>query len=133
MANEDGTNILLYIAGNAVVGSVSQSMETVIDLIDITTKDSSGHKEFLAGEDTTTLSVEGKLDESDAYTYEDLRLAAVTKAAVAFNFGGTTAGDETYSGSCFITNVSQSAPKNAERTWSASMTVTGAVTKGSAS
>lgn len=131
MANEDGTNILFKVGGTQVNGLVNQSMETAVDLIEITTKDSSGHKEFLAGEDSTDLSIEGILDESDTYTYEDIRAAAVAKSAVAFIYGGTTAGDETYSGNCIISNVQQGAPKNGSRPWSAKMKVTGVVTKGS--
>lgn len=131
MANADGTNILLKLAGQTVSGLVDQSMETIIDLIQITSKDSTRKKEYLAGEEDTDLSMSGVLDESDTYTFEYIRAAAVAKAAVAFIFGGTTPGDHTYSGNCIISRVSQSAPKNGQRLWSASMKVTGGVTKGS--
>jgi len=131
MANEDGTNILLKVGGQTLSGLVTQGLDFSVDEIDITTKDSSGNKEFLAGEFSGTFSAEGKLDESDSYGFEYLRTTMVAKAAVAWISGGTTAGDVTYSGSAIVTGLSQSSPKNAERTWSATFRITGAVTKGS--
>ena len=130
-ANEDGTNILLKLAATTVNGLVDQSMETIIDLIEITTKDSSRKKEYLAGEEDTNISISGIFDEGDTYSYESVRTAAVAKSAVAFIYGGTSPGDTTWSGNCIISNVQQGAPKNGARPWSAQMKVTGGVTKGS--
>jgi len=130
MAVNNGTDVLLKLATVAVDATTNQDFEWVIDMLDATTKDSSGHKEYIAGEDGGTLSIEGKLDESDTLTADDLITTAQAKAAVAFIHGRTAGGAKTISGNCFISNVRISSPQNAPQTWTASMQITGNITLG---
>jgi len=130
MAVNNASDVLLKIGGTAVDATTNQDFEWVIDMLDATTKDSSGHKEYIAGEDGGTLSIEGKLDESDTLTADDLITTAQAKAAVAFIHGRTAGGAKTISGNCFISNVRISSPQNAPQTWTASMQITGNITLG---
>lgn len=131
MANQDGTLLLLKISGNTLSGLVTQGLDMSADEIDITTKDDAGVKKFLPGEFGGTFSAEGKHKDTDSFSFAYLLGLMQARTAVAFIYGGTTPGDVTYSGTCFPTSVSSSDPKNAERTWSASFRIAGALLKGS--
>lgn len=131
MAVLDGTDCVIAVAGAVVNGIVNNSIDETVDTIDATTKDSSGHKEFIAGEDTWTISVDGKVDLTDTTDITVLRTAKAAKAAVAVIYGNgiRTSGGQTLSGSGIITSLNQSDPKNGEATWSISIQGTGALTE----
>ena len=131
MANQDGTLIVLKLATNQLSGLVTQGLDMSADEIDITTKDSSSVKTWLPGEFGGTFSAEGKEADAASFGYAYLLGLMQARAAVAFIYGGLTSGDTTYSGSAFITACNQTGPKNAERTWSATFRVAGAVVIGS--
>ena len=131
MANQDGTVILLKVGGQTLTGLVTQGLDMSADEIDITTKDDAGVKKFLPGEFGGTFSAEGKHADTDSYSFAYLIGLMQARSATAFIYGGQTPGDVTQSGTCFPTTISASDPKNAERTWSASFRIAGALTKGS--
>ncbi len=132
MAVSDGSAIFFSLAATRVNGTTDQSFDEAIDEIEITTKDSNGAKEFLAGEYSATGSVTGLLDPSDTYAYSQIRAAMVAKAAVAFTYGAgiDTAGGELVSGNVIITGLSRQDPKNAPSTWTANVRITGLPTYG---
>lgn len=116
---------MLTVGGTVVNGTTNHTLDEIWELIDLTTKDSSKAKEWTTGEYEGGITMEGKLDESDAYTYSELRTAANLRTAAAVVFGRFEAGGVIYSGNAFIHNLSQSAAKNGEHTWSASLKFTG--------
>ena len=67
MAVKDGSNIWLMLAGSLVNAITDKSFESTVDEIEVTTQDSSNHKEFLAGEDSHTISF-SLLDDESEYT-----------------------------------------------------------------
>jgi hypothetical protein len=130
MAVNNGSDVLLKLSTVTVDATTNQDFEWIIDMLDATTKDSSGHKEYIAGEDGGTISIEGKLDESDTLTADDLITTAQAKSSVAFVHGKVAGGSKTISGYCFISNVKISSPQNGVQTWSANMQITGNITLG---
>lgn len=135
MAVRNGSDLLLKLATTVVDCTTNQSIDLTVDMIDATTKDSTGDaKEFLGGEHTGTISVEGKWSEGTSnYSLEDIIDAVLAKASVAFVWGGTTTGNLIISGNCLLSNFNASGPKNGEATWSASMQITGQVTRSTVS
>ena len=131
MAVRSGTVILLKLATSTVDSTVSKNIDFSRDMIDVTTKDSTGlAKEFIPGEKGATIGVEGKWAETTSnYSMQELFDAFDGGTSLAFIFGGQTTGDMVYTGSGYISAFSNAAPKNAEATWSATITVTGAVTR----
>ena len=131
MAVLDGTGVVIAVAGAKVNGLVDNSIDETVDTIEVTTKDSSGHKEYIAGEDGWTISASGKIDLTDTTDITVLRTAKAAKAAVAVMFGNgiLTTGGQILSGSAIITALNQTAPKNGELTWSATFQGTGALTE----
>ena len=125
----DGTNILMSIGGSTVNGTTSQSLETTIDMIETTTKDSEGHKTYKAGEDGGTATVEGKIDADATYSITDLRAAAAAKAEIqcVYGEGVATTGKRILTFNALINSLSETAPENDNATWSLGLQITGAI------
>ena len=130
MGVHDGSNILIKLATTLVNGTTSQNLNTNVDLVDITTKDSAGNKEYLGGEFGGTIGVEGKTDHSDTYGYTQLLAAQQAKTAVAFIYSSQEETEKSWAGSAIIGNLSRTDPENAPGTWSCTLTITGALTEG---
>jgi predicted secreted protein len=130
MAMKDGSLILVKIGSVLVDALTSNTFQRTWDLLETTTKDSAGSKEYLVGEGDSEMSLEGKLDETDTNSAYALLAAGDVKSSVAFIHGGTTAGSKTISGNAVISNVSLNSPLNGIQTWSATLKVTGAITIG---
>lgn len=131
MAVKNGSNIWLMLAGSLVNALVDKSFETAIDEIEVTTQDSGGSKEYLAGEDSHNCSFSFLDDESDAYAYDEVWDAAMAKAAVAFIYGAgvKTAGQRIISGNVIITSVNKTDTKNSASAVSGTLRITGTPTK----
>lgn len=134
MAVKSGSDLFLKLATQLVNCTTSQSIELPVDMIDVTTKDSTGKaKEFIAGELGGSISVEGKWNETSSdYTIQELLAARNAGTSLAFIWGGTAGGSLIISGNVIISSFSASAPKNAEATWTANLQITGAITVGTA-
>lgn len=135
MAVKNGTSILLKLATQVVDGTTSQTIDLSADMIDVTTKDSTGKsKEYIVGENGGTISVEGKWAESTSnYTVEELFDAWKAGTSLAFIVGETAVGSYTLSGNGYLSAFSWTAPRNGESTWSATLQITGAITRGTVS
>lgn len=130
MAVLNGDVILLSANGNTLKGTVSQSMEASTDMIDITTKDSNGDKEYLSGERDQTFSVEGKWDPADTNegatdAYDDWN----SGSTVTCLFGQLSVGGTQWSFTGRYSGFTLSGPKNEAATFSLTIQRTGATTK----
>lgn len=130
MGKLDGAKVLLKVGTATFTGILSSTFDYSVDVIETTTKDSNGHKEKIAGEDSGSFSVSALYDPAGTYSLNEIFTAAKAKAAVTVVMGGTTAGDETVTASCIITSVSWGAPKNEASTVDASFETTGEITVG---
>lgn len=115
----DATNVTAYCD--------TQSLDRVIALA-ATTAFGDNDDTSIAGVRSHTISIGGHWDP----TLDGVMVGADDGAVVAFvcNPEGNTTGDITYTGNCLITNYNWSAGTSDRVTWSASFTVTGAVTRG---
>jgi hypothetical protein len=90
-------------------------------------------KTYLSGQSDGTLSITGKYD-STASTGPDVTLAGLVglETTSTFEYGpeGGTAGKIKYSGECFLTAYTVSAPVGDVVTFTADFQLTGAITKG---
>ena len=130
MAVLNGDVILISANGNQLKGTVQADMEASADMIDITTKDSGGDKEYLSGERDQTFSVEGKWDPSDTNegatdAYDDW----ASGNTVTVLFGQLTSGGTQWSFTDRYSAFSLSGPKNDAATFSLTIQRTGATTK----
>lgn len=122
--------MLLSANGNVLKGTTSDSIEFTADMIDITTKDSAGDKEYLAGERDAVINVEGKYDSAAATEgagdmYDDF----ASGATVTVLWGEQDTGGEQWSCNALVSSMTFSGPKNDAATYSATLQVTGGATK----
>jgi len=132
MAVQDGSDIMISLNGSAVVNATtSQNLDVTVDMIETTTKDSSGIKTFIAGEQGSTFGIEGKLDPAAAYSVTELLAAIKAKAALSCTYGEgvKTSGGRILTFSALLSNYSETGGQNAEATWSASLQITGDITE----
>jgi len=118
-----GTDTLIAAATDC---SLSLSMET----IDITTKDSAGYRELLAGVRSGSMSVSGLIDYTDASNQDvtDLFAAYNNRTILSLVFSNAEVGDQKYSASGFMTSLEQSGGTEDTATYSATFELTGIVT-----
>jgi hypothetical protein len=124
-----GTATVIKIGGVTIAKGKSASFEKTSDMIDVTTKDSGGDREFLPGDRSATMSFEGLFDNAISSTagYDLLETAQNAGTLVTALFGGSTG--STYSYSAYISNISRSAPEGDAETFTCTIQCTGARTK----
>jgi TP901-1 family phage major tail protein len=131
MAVQNGTNLVLKLATKLFVGETSSSLNLTSDMIETTTKSSTGGaKTYIPGEIGATISASGMYDPASSnWGWTEAVAAWKAGTSLAFIVGGTDAGDKTYTGSCYITSASIDQPQNDKSTWSAELQVTGEITE----
>lgn len=129
MAVRNGDLIKLVIAGNVLNAEVTNDWGVDVDEIDVTTKDSSGWKEFIAGEGSGQVNFEGKYDDAATYAYSQVFAAAKAKTAITAVYGLNQVGNTAYSFSVIVTNITLNGPKNDAATFSGTLRMTGEPTE----
>ena len=124
----NGTALLLYSGSNAIAASKSHTLSVNAETIDVTTKDSAGWKEIIAGLKTWSVDAEGLVAFDNSYNYEFLLDALRNKTKLSIKLQTSTVGDERLLGDVYVTSVELSAPMEDAITFSASFEGTGALT-----
>jgi TP901-1 family phage major tail protein len=129
MAQKDGKLILVKLGSTTYAGQTDTDISFETDTIEVTTKTSTnGAKEFLAGEQGTTISFSG-LQAIDAATDVNTLVSDWKNRTVgSFVWGGVEAGNLNITGSAFISSLSLTGNKNEGQGFSGSLQVTGDVT-----
>jgi predicted secreted protein len=138
----NGTLISIYkdVAGSLkkIANATSNSIDISKDMIDVTSKDSAGAKEFLAGEYGYTLNVEAIFEDDNSVgasqiSYKDLVTDLLAGTLLTIVMSSNVTGDEKYTGSAFFMSLSLSAPNNDKATWTGTLQGSGALTLGTVS
>jgi hypothetical protein len=87
MGKEHGYNVRMSIAGSLLNGTTSISIDRTIEMLDVTTTDSSNEKEKEAGEGDLTMSVDLKVEKTATYGIKQIETAVSARAAVAVVVG----------------------------------------------
>ena len=135
----NGTLISIYkdVSGTLkkIANATSHSFDISKDMIDVTSKDSAGAKEFIAGEYGWTMNVEA-IFEDDAsvgasqQSFKDLATDLLAGTILTVVITTNVTGDEKYTGSAYFMSLSLSAPNNDKATWTGQLQGTGALTIG---
>ena len=135
----NGTLIRIYkdVSGTLkkIANATSNSLDISKDMIDVTSKDSAGAKEFIAGEYGYTLNVEAIFEDDSSVgagqiSYKDLVTDLLAGTLVTIVMTSNVTGDEKYTGSAFFSSLSLSAPNNDKATWTGTLQGSGALTLG---
>jgi len=133
MAIFNGTNLGVYLSDTLVAAATDCSLSLSMETIDITTKDSAGFRELLAGVRSGSVSCSGLIDYHDADSNKDITDlfdAWNNRTALTLKFSNEITGDASYSATAFITSLEQSGGTEDTATYSASFELSGTVTEG---
>lgn len=129
MAVFNGTNLGVYVGGTIIAAATDCSLSLNMDTIDITTKDSAGYRELLAGLRSGSMSCNGLIDYQSAnQDTVDLVTAWTNRTSLTLKFSNEITGDQSYTASGFLTSLEQSGGTEDTATYSASFELTGVVT-----
>jgi TP901-1 family phage major tail protein len=125
----NGTLQIITMDGTQLAELTSVSMSMSQDLFDVTSKESAGWSEVLAGLRTITYNAEGIVDfQATNKDMADLWTAFTTRASVAIIFTNLVTGDKRITQTCYISNLEITAPMEDTVTYSVEFTGTGAPT-----
>ena len=118
-----------------IANATSHSFDVSKDMIDVTSKDSAGAKEFIAGEYGYTLNVEAIFEDDSSVgatqqSFKDLATDLLAGTLLTIVISTNVTGDEKYTGTAFFTTLSLSAPNNDKATWTGTLQGSGALTIG---
>jgi len=136
MARLNGTDLILSVDGVAIAHASSNSFSSEMAMIDVSSKESAGNQENIAGQKSFSIDFEGLTDfGASGYGFDNLFELLNNKTEIDWIFGddGTAGGQEApvapkLNGKGYISSLSLDAPMEDASTYSGSITVTGAVT-----
>ena len=141
MAIFNGTDLILKVSPSAgasalkLMHSQTCSLSINVDTIDISTKDSAGNRDLIAGQKSFSLSADGLMDfagvAGDTEPDEIFTQMITNRTAVTFAFGfnSPATGEYSYSGSGIVTSMEMSGGTEDAPTYSVSIEGTGALTQ----
>lgn len=129
MAIFNGTNLGVYMDGTIIAAATDCSLSLNMETIDITTKDSAGYRELLAGMRSGSISVSGLIDYQSAdKDTVDLYTAWENRTSLTLKFSSEITSDTSFTASGFLTSLEQSGGTEDTATYSATFELTGEVT-----
>jgi len=132
MAIFNGTELGVYIDSTLIAAATDCSLSLSMETIDITTKDSAGWRELLAGTRSGSISCSGLIDYTDASNKDttDLFVAFENRTALtlAFQKANEVTGDLAFTCTGFLTSLEQSGGTEDTATYSATFEISGVIT-----
>lgn len=124
---QNATFIKLKLATKELVGEISSSISSSVDVIDISSKASARVRRILPGRVSENISFESLADDTSSdYGYSDAHTAMKNGTAVAFTI--VRAAVTIKAGTGFITSLTQDNPDNDRSTMSGTLEVNGVTT-----
>lgn len=124
--SKNATNIILKIATKELVGEISHSINSSVDMIDVSSKAGGRTRNILPGRVSENISFESLADDTNStdYGYSTAHAAMVAGTKVAFTI---TRGAVTIkSGNAYIMSLTLDNPDNDRSTMSGTLEVDGA-------
>lgn len=132
MSVKNGDVLVLQVGGTQLGALLSNSFNAAADMLDATTKDSSGAKEYISGEYGWGMSFEALYDPSASEGFSEALGYVKAGTSLDVYWGGTTASDPYFNGSAYMSSVDLSGPKNEVASYSGELQGTGAIVEAAA-
>jgi len=129
MAVFNGTNIAVTLGGTAVAHATECSLSLNQETIEVTTKDSAGNRELIAGLKSGSMSISGLQEVAGSNGVKLLAGTINTGAAVTLVFDQVATSGEKWTAEGILTSLELSGGTEDAPTYSASFELTGAITK----
>ena len=124
--SKNATNIILKIATKELVGELSHSITSGIDVIDVSSKAGGRTRNILPGRVSETISFESLADDTNATDYGYSTAHAAMKAGTLVAWTITRSTETIKSGNGYITSLTLDNPDNDRSTMSGTISITGA-------
>jgi hypothetical protein len=128
----EGNIMLLYVDGFAIGCTTECSFDFSREIIEAACKDNDGARQITLGGQSGSFGVSGLWKFDASYGVEDLIDIWIAGTSVTARWSTSEAGDFYLEASCYITDISGVAAVNDNVTFDATFTITGTVTKGTA-
>lgn len=129
MAVFNGTNIAVTLGGTAIAHATECSLSLNQETIEVTTKDSSGMRELIAGLKSGSMSISGLQEVAGSDGVKALAATINTGAIVALVFDQVATNGEKWTANGILTSLELSGGTEDAPTYSASFELTGSITK----
>jgi len=128
----NGSLLTVKVGGNKILNTTSCSLSLSMDTPESTTKDSGGFQEVIAGVKSGEISFEGLVayDTGSGSQIGDISPNLLSGASVTWEFSTDVAGDDSYSGSGFISAIEITADMESPVSFSGTITTTGTISQG---
>lgn len=126
----NGTDLGVYLGGSPTLIALATSCNLTLnrEMRDITNKDSSGYKKVLPGMKSWTVTTEGLYNPSTSNSFITLYSAWTGGTQLTLTWKNSSQ-DYYYTGTAYITNLTQNAPLEGNVTWSVTFQGDGAITQ----
>jgi len=129
MAVYNGTTIGVYVDGTLVANSTGCTLDISADMIEVTSKDSSGNRQIIPGTRSWTVSGDFLDSTSDVnYDIDDFITLVNNRTLVAVRVDDAGTSQRKYTGSGYLSSVSGNFPMEDVATGSFTIEGTGALT-----
>lgn len=130
MAKFNGTDLLIFVDGNAVAHSTSCTLTINQNQVDSTDKDSSRWDEFINGQRSWTVDCDGLVDYSTSVNSNELFDGGITtNSTVTLIFSTAVSGARYYSGTANVSSLTETGELDSPASFSVSFQGTGALTR----
>ncbi len=129
----NGSLLTVKVDGSKILNTTSCSLSLTMDTPEATTKDSGGFQEVIAGVKSGEISFEGLIAyDSTVGSVEigDISPDLLSGTQVTWEFSTDVSGDDSYSGSGFISSIELTADMESPATYSGTIVTTGSITQG---
>ena len=129
MAIFNATSLIVEVAGVAVAHATDATLSLEHDLVDGSSKSSSGWKDVISGQRSWSLSCSALQDYASTYGAETAFDAINGRTSATVTFTTNVSGDIEYSGTAYVASLTQNAPLEDVATWEVEFTGSGALAK----
>lgn len=126
--SKNATNIILKIATKELVGELSHSINSGVDVIDVSSKAGGRTRNILPGRVGETISFESLADDTNTSDYGYSTAHAAMKDGTLVAWTITRSSTTIKSGNGYITSLTLDNPDNDRSTMSGTISITGATT-----
>lgn len=127
MAVLNGNDVVVKVGGTTIGCLTGCSISSTLNQIDVTCKDDSGNKAFLASGLDVGVTFNGFFKPDASYGMEDLWDIHIAKTEVSLMFGDAV--NMAIYGQAYLTELTWDGPLNAGSTFSGKFSITGTPTK----
>jgi predicted secreted protein len=125
----NGTDLSIFIGGTEVAFATTHDLDLGMDTREVTNKDSAGWQEIREGTRNWSTSGEAWFAEDAAYGFSDLFALYNSRSSFIVKFSTNVSGDVYYTGTAYLTSLTQSDPLEDTASFSFSLDGTGVLTE----